>query len=404
MIRLVLILIVVALVLWVLQGRRIRRLARFARFSRSQKDPDAFARNLMTIGRELAHAVVPLSSSPQSLPVAAQQLELPETFLSEDQEINVEEFLNDTNSTGMLILVGGEVVYERYWQGMTTSDVHMSFSVAKSITSTLVGMAVEDGIIESLDDPVDKYESRLVGTGFEGVTIAQCMEMSAGTDFQEDYEKGKPSDMPRFQKHFAMGKPMIDFMQTIGRAREPGTFNGYSSLDCLAAGLALEAALGSKSLSQYMYERLWDPIGAEQDGYWMTDPQGRAMTPGGFHGCLRDYAKFGQLFLQKGRWGDRQLISEEYVERATTPHAPHLMPGLRADCLKPWGYGYLWWTHEYPYAGDYFASGIHGEYVYICPEKDLVIAKLTANTHFYDRPESYKLNYADMFQAIARSL
>ena len=118
----------------------------------------------------------------------------------------------------------------------------------------------------------------------------------------------------------------------------------------------------------------------------------------------RDLAKFGQLFLQKGRWGERQILSEEWVAHATTPHAPHLMPGRRDDCLKPWGYGYLRWTPEFPYGGDYFASGIYNNYVYVNPQHSLVIANLSANEDFMTRPEGYKLNYVDLFQAMARSL
>lgn len=381
-----------------------KRLWVMAGMVKAQKSPKAFAKNLMTLGHRLETSQVKKSEQPYALPIAEGQMKLPDNFVSSGETINVESFLEETNSTGMIMLINGEAVYERYWQGMQADSLHMSFSVAKSITSTLVGLAVENGIIKSEHDLVTKYVPELKGSGYEGVTIAQCLEMSAGTDFQEDYNVGAYSDMPKLQRHSAFQKPYVDFIKRIGNSRPPGTFNGYSSIDALAAGIAVERALGNTTLAEFMHDKLWEPMGAEQDGRWLVDREGISMTAGGFFACLRDYAKFGQLFLQQGSWQGKQLISEDWVRQATTPHAPHLMPGKRDDCLKQWGYGYLWWTAEFPYGEDFFASGIHNQYVYVNPKKNLVIAKLSANTRFYEDPEGYKLKYVDLFQSIAKSL
>ena len=289
---------------------------------------------------------------------------------------------------------------------MRPGDIQMSFSVTKSITSTAVGLAIRDGLIQSVDDQVSWYLPELKGSGYDGVTLGDCLEMASATDFQEDYEVGKPSDMPKFQKHFALKKPFIDFMVNIGRHpdRTIGRFNGYSSIDAQAAGMCVSAALQDCSLAEYVSRELWQPLGAEDDAYWLVDGAGIEMGAGGFCASARDLAKFGQLFLQKGRWGDRQVLPESWVYQATSPHAPHLMPGLRDDCLKPWGYGYLWWTPEFRYGSDYFASGIYNNYVYVNPEKQVVIANLAANEDFMTRPEQYKLNYVDLFQTIAKAL
>ena len=304
--------------------------------------PGKAAETFMTLGDRLASNRVARSSQPQPLPRAMTGIQLPETFTTEDKELNTKQFLKDTGDNGMIVLRNGEVVFEHYAEGMKPGDIQMSFSVTKSITSTAVGLGVRDGLIDSLDDDVTKYLPELKGTGYEGVTIAQCMEMSSATDFQEDYEQGQPSDMPKFQRHFALHKPFIDFIKQVGKHpdRQVGKFNGYSSLDAQVAGMCVSAALSKeqngKTLSQYLSEELWGPIGAEDDARWLTDRLGVEMTAGGFCASVRDLAKFGQLFLQKGRWGDQQILQEAWVEQATTPHAPHLMPGLRDDCLKPW--------------------------------------------------------------------
>ena len=396
-----LIVVVIAAVLFT-KRQLITRLRTFA----AMRKPGEAARTFMAIGHRLATNTVARSAQPQPLPRSDSRIALPETFRTEDKERNTEQFLKDTGSNGLMVLYNGEIVFERYAQGMQPGGIQMSFSVTKSITSTAVGLAIRDGLIDNVDDEVTIYLPELKGTGYDGVTIAQCMEMASATDFQEDYEVGKPSDMPRFQKHFALGKPFIDFIQTIGKhpTREVGKFNGYSSIDAQVAGMCVTAVLDGKSMAQYVSEELWGPIGAEDDAQWLIDGVGVEMGAGGLCASVRDLAKFGQLFLQRGRWGDTQIVPEDYVAQATTPHAPHLMPGLRDDCLKPWGYGYLWWTHEFPYGDDYFASGIYNNYVYVNPLKNVVVANLSANEDFMTRPESYKLNYADLFQAIARSV
>lgn len=402
-VSLVIVLILVALAAFVFSKRKIfSRLKTLA----SMRKPGQAAIAFMGLGHNLSSNTVAKSAQAQPLPRSIADLQLPKSFVTEGNELDVAQFLEDTGCTGMVIVHNGEVVFEQYQQGMQAGQIQMSFSVTKSITSTAVGLAVEDGLIGSVDDDVCTYLPELRGSGYDGVTIAQCMEMSSATDFQEDYEAGKPSDMPKFQKHFALLKSFITFIKTIGKhpERQVGKFNGYSSMDAQVAGMCVAAALGDKSMAQYVSEKLWGPIGAEDDAEWLVDGVGVEMAAGGLCASVRDLAKFGQLFLQKGRWGEQQVISEQWVSHATTPHAPHLMPGLRDDCLKPWGYGYLWWTHEFPYGGDYFASGIYNNYVYVNPLKNLVIANLSANEDFMSRPESYKLNYVDLFQTIAKSL
>ncbi|MBT8148878.1 MAG: serine hydrolase, partial [Gammaproteobacteria bacterium] len=162
---------------------------------------------------------------------------------------------------------------------------------------------------------------------------------------------------------------------------------------------------GERTLAQYMEAKLWQPLGAEFDAQWLIDSDGMELALGGLNVSLRDYARFGQLFLQQGQWQGQQLIPADWVARSTTPHAPHLMPG-RDNLLsnKPYGYAYLWWTPEQPYGNDFFAAGIYNQYIYINPLKSLVIVKTTANPHFNKRPAYYKSTYVDLFQTVAKSI
>jgi len=169
------------------------------------------------------------------------------------------------------------------------------------------------------------------------------------------------------------------------------------------AGMVVDAAIGERSLSEYLREKIWEPVGMQDDAQWLIDGRGVELSLGGLNVTLRDMAKFGQLFLQKGEWNGRQILPASWVDRSTRPDAPHLMPG-RDNPLsdKAWGYKYLWWTPLTPFWSDYFASGLYNQHIYINPEKALVIAKTSANHRYTEAPEQWKEHYIDLFQAIAR--
>ncbi|MBT8419767.1 MAG: serine hydrolase, partial [Gammaproteobacteria bacterium] len=170
-------------------------------------------------------------------------------------------------------------------------------------------------------------------------------------------------------------------------------------------GMVVDAAIGKRTLSEYLREKIWQPVGMADDAQWLVDGTGIELSLGGLNVTLRDLAKFGQLFLQKGEWNGTQIIPATWVETSIKPDAPHLMPG-RDNPLsdKIWGFKYLWWTPVIPFGGDYFASGLFNQHIYINPRKKLVIAKTTANHHYTQAPEQWKEHYIDLFQTIARSI
>ena len=367
-------------------------------------DADKIASNFMSIEKSVPVSRVSSSSMPHRFAESSQPIELPVSFVSQQITNDTEEFLQETGSTGMLILRNGQTVYERYWQGMQPDTTHISFSVAKSFTSALIGIAIDEQLIGSVDDPVVMYLPELKNSGYANATLSDCLEMSGGILFNEDYAD-KKSDINRFQKNYAMGGVMSEFISELASQRKPGEFNQYNSMDAQVAGMVLRAAIGEQSLADYMQEKLWQPLGAEDEAQWLIDSEGMELALGGLNVTLRDYAKLGQLFLQNGQWGNQQIISADWVKQSTVPHAPHLMPGYDNPLSsQAFGYAYFWWVPIEPYGNDFFASGIYNQYIYVNPEKSLVIVKTTANPHFTKNILGSKIAYVDLFQTIAKGL
>lgn len=323
------------------------------------------------------------------------------TFTYEDSLIAVPGFLESTRTTGLIVLHRDTIIYEKYFNGLAEETTHISWSVAKSVVATLLGIAYEDGLINSLQDPITKYLPQLAESGYDKVRIKDILNMSSGVGFNEDYRDFN-SDINRFGRAFALGTSYETFALSLKREREPGTFNHYVSIDTQVLGMLLEKVTG-KRLSVYLKEKLWDPMGMEFDAQWIIDKTGMELALGGLNITLRDYAKIGLLYLQKGKWKGQQIVPEEWIELATSPDAPHLMPGRdNPKSSNRYGYGFQWWTPEQP-MNDFFAAGIYNQYIYVYPDKDLVIVKLSANHHFRIPGDESKYQHIDFLQAMARA-
>lgn len=306
-------------------------------------------------------------------------LELPAAYVYAGESRDTEAFLSGTDTTGLIVLKGGKVLYENYWNGNTQDTRWISWSVGKSFISALVGIAVEEGRIESIDEPLVKYAPELAGTAYDGVTIRNALQMSSGVAWNEDYSDSE-SDIARFGRALAFGSSMIDFAKTLKRKHEPGTVNYYNSMDAQVLGLVLQNAVGM-SPTEYLEEKIWSKMGAEQDGYWVLDDSGAELAAGGVNVTLRDYARFGLLYLNKGNWNGEQIVPAEWVKASHTPDAPQLMPGRQEISDTIWGYGYLWWLPREAH-GPYAAVGIYNQFIYVDPEHDLVIVKTSANSDY----------------------
>lgn len=311
---------------------------------------------------------------------------------------SLEEFIELSGSSAFLVIHKGSVVFEHYAHGDSRSSLHASFSVAKSFTSALLGIAIAQGKIDSLDDPIRKYLTELTGPAFDNVTVKHVLQMASGLQFNEDYTDPK-SDINRMT---TLIPPMtyLEFANTMKRAHAPGTYNHYVSLNTQLLGILLTRVTG-KSLTDYLQTELWQPLGMEQPALWIVDDQGMELAMGGLAASARDYAKLGLLYMNAGKRGDTQILPVGWAEESVTPNEPHLLPGEHAKSSNVSGYQYQWWTPR-NWDGDFLARGIWGQNIYVHPGNEVVIVKLAADQKNFQ--QEYKLAYIDYLQDLAQSL
>lgn len=307
------------------------------------------------------------------------------TYTRGDKERDLDEYLEMSRATGLIVIKDDEIVYERYALGADENSHFTSMSVAKSIVSTLVGFAIDDGLIESIDDPIDKYVPGLVGSAYEGIPIKAILQMSSGIRFTEDYVS-TTSDSYKIwvETVYYRTKRLNDFVAAMPRSQAPYVHFNYKGVDTAALGWLITSVTG-KNLSDYAAQKIWGPLGMEEDANWGVDGRGEDATEIAFccvNATLRDYARFGLFMLHRGEWNGEQLLSKDWVEEATVANGDQVMPG-KLYAGYPLGYGYQWWT----FAGDrpaYSAIGVNGQFIYVIPEKNMVIAANHVWEKFWD--------------------
>ena len=269
--------------------------------------------------------------------------------------------MTDTSAAGVMVLKDGKVVFEDYGLGFAPDERWTSFSVAKSFTSTLLGAAIEDGHIASLDTPVTDVIPALAGTAYEGVTVGQIATMTSGVAWNEDYTDPDSDVAKMLAVTPVEGESQaVTYARTLSREAPAGEKWVYKTLETNLLGLIVEEATG-KSLAAYAAEKIVEPAGFEGGLFWMQD-----LTGGNIGGCcislrLSDYARFGQFVLE----GGDDVVPAGWFEAAGAPLVDF---GPQAPGF---GYGYQWWA--YP-GGNYGAQGIFGQAITIVPEADLVVA------------------------------
>lgn len=318
------------------------------------------------------------------------------------QSYDYSRFAERTYTNAMLVIRHGKVVFEDYRNRSNDMTRFLSMSMAKTITSMLVGIALNEGKLASLDDPATKYVPELKGTGYDGVTIRQILQMRSGIDYVERYDFGAH---PSFAGKLHEQAIVLNKMRFAAGALEvkprdpPGAKFNYSTLNTMVLGWVLENATGAK-LEDYTREKLWGPLGAQADAFWMADGppgQGRALNGMGFNATLRDYGRLGLLLLNKGRRGDTQIVPAAWIRQATTM----LPTGLSASSGAGFpGYGFqIWQVDDEP--GAFAAVGLAGQYIYVSPATDTVIVKLS----YYPpaAPPAVEAEAVAYFKAIAHA-
>jgi CubicO group peptidase (beta-lactamase class C family) len=295
----------------------------------------------------------------------------------EGERHTVDDFFERNHSSGMVVLDAGQLSYEKYRAGTGPTTRFTSFSVAKSITATLVGLAIADRAIQSVDDLLTRYIGELEGSAYAGVTIKQALQMSSGVRFSEDYTDLK-SDIYAFTGlSMVQNKvPANQMIKRLERAAPPGTVFNYSTGETQVLAWLVREATG-KAPAHYLSEKIWSILGMEHDASWILDRSGGMEMGGiGINATVRDYARFGQLMANDGVWNGRRILHAGWVEEATTPDAPHLAHGkLVRTPLE--GYQYQWWSLPGE-DGAYAAQGVFGQLLYVNPTRNVVIAKTSS--------------------------
>ncbi len=292
--------------------------------------------------------------------------------------LSIADFAKRTDTTGLLILKDDKIVFEGYYEGADQQDLFMSFSAGKSFVSTLVGLALGEGKIKSLNDPIIQYLPELNGSAYATATIKQVLQMATGTSFTEEYED-KNSDIATFAEIVSRSEGgLYDFARSFKGIDKPGTRFYYATTNTEVLG-ALVARVTGLALAQYMSDKLWRPLGAEAAARWILDQPGsvgREMAGGGLQVRLRDYGRFGMLFANDGMVHGHRLLPAGWVAQATRPSDAYVDYG-KLQPNYPLGYGYQWWCLPGPNR-QFSAEGIHGQFVLVDPVAHVVVVKLSS--------------------------
>ncbi len=297
--------------------------------------------------------VIPASTTPQPLP-QGEPLALP---------IDLDAYMASQRSAAIVVLQGGKLRLERYGLGFDKAGRWTSFSVAKSLTSTLVGAALRDGFIKSMDDKVSDYIPDLKGSAYDDVSVRQLLTMTSGVRWNENYADPN-SDVAQFNNHQPEKgvDALVSYMRKLPREAPAGTRWHYSTGETNLVGLLVTQAT-KKPLADYLYEKVWNPVGMGQEATWLLSKTGQEISGCCIQAATRDYARFGQFILDGAKVNGVSIVPDGWLHDATTRQTLIGQPER--------GYGYQWWTYD---DGSFAARGIFGQGIFIDPQRQLVIA------------------------------
>ncbi|TDC59728.1 class A beta-lactamase-related serine hydrolase [Actinomadura sp. GC306] len=275
------------------------------------------------------------------------------TYTYDGRRRTLDDYLARTGTQGFVVLDGDAVVFERY-VAAGRGSLFQSWSMAKSFTSAAVGIALGEGHIDSVDDPVTRYVPELAGSGYDGVSLRDLLRMSSGIEWDET------SDVPAVHVAASLGRPLTAMAKRQKRGWEPGTRFEYTSMNSFVLAWAVAEATGVP-YHVYVQRKIWGPAGMASKAYLGNDSNGNSMGYCCYYATARDFARFGLLYLNGGKAGGRQVVPASWVAESTRPSAP----------FKP-GYGFQWWLDG---DGGFSASGLGGQLIWVSPRHGVVIVK-----------------------------
>ncbi|MBG0824947.1 serine hydrolase [Planomonospora sp. ID91781] len=330
----------------------------------------------VTVPPASAEAIDVINPSGHAVALRDAPRKLSVTYVHRGRRHTLDDFLARTKTSGFVVLDGQDVVAERY-TGASRTTRFQSWSVAKSFTSAAVGIALGEGRIRSLDDPVDKYLPELARSGYAGVSIRDLLRMSSGIEWDE------ATDVPRLHAAAHRGRPLRTTAARQVRGWKPGSRFEYTSMNSFVLARLVAETTGVP-YHRYVERKIWQPAGMESAAGIGGDSGGDGLGYCCYHATTRDFARFGLLYLRGGRSGGRQVVPASWVEASTRP-SPR----------NP-SYGLHWWLGR---GGDFMAAGLGGQYVYVSPEYGVVIAKSTIGAGRPDQQEALAA-----FRAVAKEI
>lgn len=318
-----------------------------------------------------------------------ENIELKDGFYFEDTFYPSEKFMEDTKTSALLVVKDDVIQYEKYFFGGDETTLFSSNSMGKSFVSALMGIAVSEGYIQSIEDPIGKYIPEFVGTELESIPIKACLQMASGIHFDEE------KDMSGFSMRTLMGKPSMKVIAKYGVQEEPYTYRRYLSINTEILGQIIKNTTGC-GLAEYMEKKLWKKIGAEHDAYW-TLSNGTELAMGGLSVSIRDYARFARLYLKDGQYDGEQILTKDWVRDSMDVSTEYSKPGANEGAYNTLGYGYQWWIPEGD-QGEFMAIGVYGQFIYVNPSKQVIIVKTSADPDFMAK--GYELKHVEFFRAV----
>ena len=316
-----------------------------------------------------------ITQAPQTSSITERIIDLSNLrFTSQDKHLSLQDYLDINCVTGLCILKDGIKVYENYFHGNQGNTPWCAFSVTKSVTSTLVGAAIADGFIHGVNDLVSDYLPQLRTGAYSGVKLEDVLRMSSGVSWDETYGDPKSERRKMLEvQHLQQAGAILDFLKNLDRASEPGDKWKYNTGDTFVVGALLRAAV-QRSLAIYLEEKIWHPLGMEFCArWWLDSPNGLEFGGGGIQLRLTDLARFGQFLLNGGHIEGQQILPSDWIKNVSSGFE---VQGSSID------YGYLFWLvppDKGPlHQGAFKARGIYGQYLYMNPNENLVVAAFGA--------------------------
>lgn len=318
-------------------------------------------------------------------------LTLPERFDFKGERVLVSDFLEDTHTSGLLVIQDDVIKHESYYLGADENTLFSSNSMGKSFVSALMGIAISEGYIKSVEEPIGKYISEFKDTEIENIPIKACLQMASGLKFDED------KDMSKYSIRTLFGTPSMKLISKLGIKEEPYTYRKYLSINTEILGEIIRNATGY-SLSEYMEKKLWKKLGVEHEAYWTLSNE-KELAMGGLSISLRDYGRFAKLYLNNGKEDGEQIIPIDWIHDSVDISGKYSKPGANNDVYNAIGYGYQWWIPE-GNEGEFLAIGVYSQWIYINPTKNIIIVKTSADPDFMEKDN--ELKNIEFFRSIAK--